>query len=249
MERKSRMIASVMVLAVILFSVSCRKVFEHWPKGHGNGIACKIKKVIFPDFVKNYYYSSKGLLDSIIRVPEVGFYGTALTFFKYDHKNRLIEYAEYYERDPEFYVQIHHYKYQGNRIVQDTGFYQIAGVYTQVTDLEYDAFGRIIRETGIYWTEENPSLIEPTPEMKYAYNSDGNRYKIWFDGNLTTINDWDDKVNPLLTDPVLQFIGRGYSINNELPGPTSYNDKGLPLTYPEDELDPFSAIGYEYNCK
>jgi len=109
----------------------------------------------------NYYYGHKGLLDSIIRMPEEGIYGTALTFFKYDQQKRLIEYAEYYERDPEFYVQIHHYKYVGNRVAQDTVFYRIATAHTQVIDLEYDQVGRIIKESGIVWNDTAHQTSSP----------------------------------------------------------------------------------------
>lgn len=237
------------MFAVIVFFVSCQKILEHWPKGQGNQVDCKIKKVIYPDFELKYYYGSKGLLDSIIRSPENSFYGTDVTFLKYDQQKRLVEYAAYYSRDPDDYVEIHHYKYAGNRVLQDTGFFRIAGVYTQVLDLEYDIVGRIIKTSGISWTEENPSLIEPSYTMKYAYDNNGNLNKVWFNDILTTYDQFDNKVNFLRTDQVLQFLGRNYGMNNSLPGPTSYNNKGLPTTFVGDPIDPYSATGIEYKCK
>ncbi|HMF71399.1 MAG TPA: hypothetical protein VK616_07975 [Flavitalea sp.] len=72
---------------------------------------------------------------------------------------------------------------------------------------------------------------------------------MWFNDELDIHDEFDNKVNVLRTDPVLQFIRRNYSMNNQLPGPTSYNNMGLPLTYNEDQNDPYSAIAFEYTCK
>ena len=249
MERISRIIKLGTMLAIIVFFVSCQKLLDHWPKGHGNKVDCKIKKVIYPEFEYNYYYGSKGLLDSIIRVPEDSYIPRGNSFFKYDQQNRLIEYAEYYDRDPEHYIAIHHYKYSGNRIVQDTGFIRIAAAYTEVLDIEYDFLGRITKTSGITWVDEDPSNITPSYSMRYGYDDNGNRNKIWFNDDLSTYDNFDDKVDYIRTDPVLQFIYRDYNKNNSLPGPTSYNDKGLPITFAGVADDPYSFTAIEYNCE
>jgi len=249
MERISRIIRLGTMFAIIVFFVSCQKVLDHWPKGHGNQVDCKIKKLIYSDFEYNYYYGPKGLLDSIIRVPEDSYLPRGNAFLKYDQQNRLIEYAEYYDRDPQDYISIHHYKYAGNRIVQDTGFIRIAAAYTEVLDIEYDFWGRITKTSGFSWIENDPSTPIPSVTMRYAYNDDGNKNKVWFNDDLTTYDNFDDKVNYVRTDPVLEFLFRNYSKNNALPGPTSYNDKGLPITFAGDVNDPYLFTGIEYNCK
>ncbi len=131
-------------------------------------------------------------------------------------------------------------------MVQDTLFSKTLGAATIVEDLEYDSHNRIVGITGISWYDDRPSLIEPLEPKAYEYNNKGNISRETGNGYSWEYPDYDDKVHPWNTDPVLQFIFRDYSKNNRLPGPTSYNDQGLPLTYPGDDSRPGSAV--EYDC-
>jgi hypothetical protein len=40
---------------------------------------------------------------------------------------------------------------------------------------------------------------------------------------------YDNKINPRRTNKIWMFVDKDYSANNPIPGPTAYNELGLPL--------------------
>jgi hypothetical protein len=164
-------------------------------------------------------------------------------FFIYDAQNRL---REYQKRYGEFVVERHQYGYNANsQIVKDTFTSREAGVhYIGISTIEYDALGRVIKET-IVNTFNDSGPLDPTRRPTYTYDSRG---------NLAVANwkssSYDNKINPLRQSPVFQFVLRNYSMNNAAVQP-KYNSIGLPLSaHPSNDLLFNSQVTYKiiYDC-
>jgi hypothetical protein len=165
-------------------------------------------------------------------------------YFIYDSKNRL---REYHKRYADFIVERHQYGYNANnQIVKDTATSREAGAfYISVSTIEYDAKGRVIKET-IVNTFNDGGPLEPTRRPTYTYDSRG---------NLAVANwkssSYDYKVNPLQQNPVFQFIFRNYSVNNAAVQP-KYNSLGEPLSaFPSNDYFFNSDVTYQivYDCQ
>jgi hypothetical protein len=252
MMKNFRQFAWLPILAMLMFLTGCQKLVDKWWHDHPGEVGCKIKKMIKkvdssnPPITALFYYSSKGNLDSIITDVELGSVGPAYFYFKYDHKNRLIEYNTYYERSPEWYYELHKYVYTGNKITTDSAQIQVAGQYSEVRNLTYDSQGRVAGETGTATAEGS---TEPLTPKTYTYDSNG---------NLEGVPDanYDDKVSFLRTDKVLMFTQRNYSRNNIKPA-LGYNAAELPSGFEFLESESpeygFNHLGtpdtIEYYCK
>jgi hypothetical protein len=153
--------------------------------------------------------------------------GTAFPnhFFFYDSKGRLIEYQQ---RWGETYIhEFHFYKYNSaNQIIIDSAIRSDANAaypYVDVSTIEYDNLGRVVKETIVNIKNGNAPLNR-TRRPTYTYD---------VRGNLAVANwkssSYDNKINPLRQNPVFQFIHRNYSMNNAAVQP-KYNSIGLPLS-------------------
>src|SRR5688572_1342540 len=141
-------------------------------------------------------------------------------FFIYDAKNRL---REYHKRYSSFVVERHQYGYNAsNQIVKDTFTSREAGVhYIGISTIEYDAMGRVIKET-IVNTFNDSGPLDPIRRPTYTYDSRGNVAVAGWKSSS-----YDYKINPLRQSPVFQFILRNYSMNNAAVQP-KYNSRGFP---------------------
>jgi hypothetical protein len=252
MIKKFKHFAWLPVLALMTLLTGCQKLVDKWWHDHPGDIGCKIKKMVKkvdsgnPPITALFYYSKKGNLDSIITDTEIGSVGPSYFYFKYDHKNRLVEYNTYYERSPEWYYELHKYVYTGNKITTDSVKVQVAGEYTEVRNLTYDGQGRVTGETGTATAEGSTSDITP---VTYTYDSDGNLQEV-------TGANYDDKVSYLRTDKVLMFTQRNYSMNNIKPA-LGYNAQELPTGFEFLESESpeygFDVMGtpdsIDYYCK
>lgn len=248
MNKKS---LGVLALSTILLFSSCKKFIDKYFPGHGNDKeTCRITEVSQMSFVAEInrtgkFHYSKGLLDSVTFDIFMGSSGAQFYYFKYDNNKRLIEYSADYSREPGDYYIRHKYVYSDNKIIRDTMFVREAGTYTQVKELEYDSQGRVIKEDVVLIEADGVPQNEPQEPNIYEYNEDGNLVQEEY------MDAYDDKVNFLRTNPVLQFVQRNYSKNNRIPA-NSYNEDGLPLSFDVAPIGGFLQwplpIAIKYKC-
>lgn len=168
-------------------------------------------------------------------------------YFFYDTNNRLIEYQQRW--GDEYVLQYHYFFYnQKGQIIKDSTIYaDCCGNLPRenVSTIEYDLQGRVIRETIInIRNDEGP--LEKIRRPTYTYDSRGN----------LAVNGWksssyDYKINPLRQNQIFQFIHRNYSMNNASVQP-KYNSKGLPLTSLPSNDAFFNGVGMTkiiYDCQ
>ena len=165
-------------------------------------------------------------------------------YFIYDAQNRL---REYQKRYGSFVVELHQYGYNANnQIIKDTLTSKEAGVhYIAIITIEYDAMGRVIKET-IVNTFNDSGPLDPVRRPTYTYDSRGNLAVAGWKSSS-----YDNKVNPLQQSAVLQFIHRNYSVNNAAVQ-AKYNSKGEPLSaHPSNDVFFNSIVTYQivYDCQ
>jgi len=208
---------------------------------------CKIRR-IYQDvgygFVETalFSYNKAGNPYSIIYANNGT--GNPNHYFIYDSNNRLTEWRKMYGG---FIVQHHFYKYNSvNQIVYDSTISREAGTYyVTVSAIEYDAMGRVIKET-IRNTFNLDGPLSPTRRPTYTYD---NRSNIGVLGWKSS--SYDYKINPLRQNPIFQFLMRNYSMNNPAPQ-ASYNSRGLPLSlHPSNDAFFNSYVTYKivYDCQ
>ena len=188
---------------------------------------CKIRR-IYQLYLPNmratalFTYNGAGNPYSVVYTP--GGTGVHDHYFFYDAKNRLKEYRLMWS----FYLdEIHYYRHNAqNQIVIDSAIYSDAnGSYplVNVSTLEYDVLGRVVKETIVNIKNGNETL-NPTRRPTFTYDSRGNLAVAGWKSSS-----YDFKINPLRQSPVFQFIMRNYSMNNAAPQ-AKYNSIGLPLS-------------------
>lgn len=168
-------------------------------------------------------------------------------YFFYDSRHRL---KEYQLKWGQFYVhQYHYYRYNNkDQIIVDSTLISDANAaypYVYVSTIEYDALGRVSRETVVNLKNGDlplNSIHRPT----YTYDARG---------NLGVINwkssSYDYKINPLRQNRVFQFIFRNYSMNNATVQP-KYNSLGLPLSLrPNNDrfFNGYEVLKIIYDCQ
>jgi hypothetical protein len=229
MKYKFSLSATAFFLFFLFYLSGCVKKDLHPSPPQGGNISCKISKIAYlsPDNglvdTLTFTYNAFGNPTYIKQLsPDEGRH--SLLFF-YDNTNRLVQYKELYGDE---YAAASWSLYQfangSSRPYLDTtydfpdpdtgstppAFFN--GLFT--TTYSYDAQGRLNQ------TVEKSTDGFFTDSATYLYNSSGN----------LTGNTYDDKINFLRTDPVLQFISRNYSQNNSLTNVVidAYNTSGLP---------------------
>jgi len=228
----------VIGICIVVF-YSCNKVHDVSLKRF-----CRIEMVMgytfYDSAVPRYFKYNRW--DNPIRVAFDDSPGTGTPFydFFYDDNQRLIRFEEF---------ESHNYTYNEKGLaIIDTIFSGYAGGDFRFEEkLIYDDQDRIIKtikklyraaETPTSPPDDNPDLgVENITE--YNYDSNGNLIR---EGVV-----YDRKVNPHRTNKVWMLVDKDYSMNNPLPGPTQYNQLGLPLNN-IGFLD-YSAAEVIYNCK
>jgi hypothetical protein len=167
-------------------------------------------------------------------------------YFYYDAQNRLKQWNLTYAGFP---IVLHFYKYNSaNQIVTDSAHYINAGNgelgAIRISTLEYDAAGRVIKET-IRNTFKVDGPLEQTRRPTYTYDVRGNLAVAGWKSSS-----YDNKINPLRQNAIFQFIHRNYSMNNAAPQP-KYNSLGEPLSM-KPTNDPFfnyhETLKVIYDC-
>lgn len=189
---------------------------------------CKIRRIyqqLSPLSLETalFTYNSAGNPYSVIYSHS----GTSLAnhHFYYDSKNRL---KEYQLRWGDTYIhEFHFYRYNyKNQIIVDSVISSDANgayPYVNVSTIEYDNMGRVVKETIVNIKNGNEPLNRirrPT----YTYDARGNLAVAYWKSSS-----YDYKINPLRQNPIFQFIFRNYSMNNAAVQP-KYNSIGLPLS-------------------
>jgi hypothetical protein len=159
--------------------------------------------------------------------------------FTYDGKGKLSGYDIF---DGNYAFTHHSYGYMGNRITIDTMYTDLSEQLVQVSQLQYDNAGRIIKE-DVHVIEKDFTPVSEISTKMYSYDGHGNLVS-------SIVSAYDDKVSFLSTDPLWMFIHRNYSRNNPL-GATGYNSKNLPLGFNEPGyvfLDYSQPLEIQYSC-
>jgi hypothetical protein len=226
---KKNLRVTVLSLAVAISFSTCTKIGVRWPHGHDNPIIereiCRITKIRQAQTDRDpartgvFYYSDKGNLDSVVFDMQ-----GLVHYWRYDLTNRLLEYRETYNHDLSQFKTLHRYASVGDKVVRDTTWLEGASGYIiQVWTLEYDNKGRVVRETGIRIDDEAYGAVLPV--RTYRYDKDGNLQDADYD------HQYDEEINYLRTNKVLQFVHRNYSMNNIVNFVFGYNSYGLPLVH------------------
>jgi hypothetical protein len=251
----SQVTSLALLLIAILFSNSCHKTdlpCADPRNGNTDFRQCVIQKIgdgLESPFARRLTITYNSRRDPVTAEPTYVGTGSPRWVFYYDKKGRLITYAGLYDNGAFEFWHNYHYDHL-DRIVSDTnyGFGPIGQLdqaygwrHAQIT---YDRLNRVISQS---LTSSHP-IIDPPYTATFTYNAAG---------NLGTNNaNYDDKVNPLLTNKIWRFLARDYSVNNYGTA-TTYNEKGLPLHFSGDILafsyDSFwqiyaSPITIEYDC-
>jgi hypothetical protein len=260
MKYKFPLPALAALLAFLIYFSSCTK--KHLPPSQGNNtVSCRISKMIFlqgefnlPDTLV-FAYDANG---NLISMRHSHVTDTQIdVVLSYDSHNRLVEYKRQISPgNTQDWVKIN--PIGGNQPVADSDYQYPDPDFGatpperyDVLDLanyQYDVKGRIIHTTDRFIDVVGADTIN----TDYIYTSQG---------NLTGLT-YDDKVNYLRTNPVLQYLLRDYSQNNELSDTEidSYNENGLPThllhsTFPANiKLFDFFGFGVgketyiEYEC-
>ncbi len=196
---------------------------------------CKIRRIyqehVWPGVLQTalFSYNKAGNPYSVIYANS----GTAYPnhFFIYDNLNRLKEYRLLWSG----YLHEHHfYRHNSqNQIIIDSFIRSDANgsyPYAAVSTIEYDAAGRVVKET-IVNIKNGESPLQPTRRPTYTYDNRGNLGVLGWKSSS-----YDYKINPLRQSPVFQFILRNYSMNNAAVQ-SRYNSLGLPLSMnPSNDL-------------
>lgn len=240
---------AVMFVATLPFS-GCRRIIDRIFNGNQNVVGdCRISKIIQEDTLSNevrtgiVYYNDRNDPDSVIFETQV--YGPVYFYFTYNDAGQLVEYREMYSREPADYYAWHKYISVNGIVVQDTARIRVAGQSTEVRNIQYDANGRVVKETNHLIELDNAPWDEERTPFTYYYDEFGN-----LNGDRYV---YDGKVNFLRTNKVWMFTQRNYSMNNRFEAST-YNERGLPLTF-EPEKAPYFLLAYaaitrvEYECE
>jgi hypothetical protein len=229
MKKINSVLISIIIMMLLIPFSSCQKIidriFNHHPEPLYNCTITQVKQSI-DGGVENIrtgivYNNQHGDPDSVIFDIETGSAGAHLFYFKYDAAHRLVEYSGWYSRREGDYYFLHHYGYEGNKIIYDTTQWQQAGKWTRMGILEYDAQDRVIKENfRDTLLDDVPGTSSDFPPATYSYDANG---------NLTGAT-YDNKINFLRTNNVWMFTQRNYSKNNP-EGATGYNDRDLPLGF------------------
>lgn len=249
--KKILYIFSISISVIFIFQLSsCIKAPDPFNPGDADNVynGCRIKQIVtagqYASFTRIFTYNSDN--DPLSETGTLGLVhggtGNPDLTFKYDNRHRLIEFAGLYANG--YYEYLHHYTYQGNRILIDTvsifGLYggplpppgQVAYGY-----LRYDKLNRVVQDS-FFTPGPNSSLV-----INYVYDANG---------NLVTDNAYDNKLNPRRTNKIWMFIDRNYSVNNPVAA-SAYNSSGLPLHLNLFGVFLFSGYGgstdITYECK
>lgn len=245
MRNNTTIILSVTV--IIFCFAGCYKIKDHWYPVHQKPQKefnlCRITEIqqsagpLVSNRTGTFYYSSNGNLDSVV-FDDRGI----VHYWKYDDRNVLVEYRDAFNHDITDFITLHKYASENGRVIRDTTWLEGASGYiVQVWSLEYDTKGRVIRETGFRIDDEAPGAV--LPDRVYSYNEEG---------NLADGGTYDNEVNFLRTNKVLQFVHRNYSMNNQSTFVLGYNQYKLPVGFRRLENGSFlkgeMPIKLHYSC-
>lgn len=208
---------------------------------------CKIRRIHQVDFngptTALFSYNRVGNPYSVLYSD--GGTGVHDHYFFYDAKNRLTEYRLTWGG----YIHQRHFYWHNsiNQIVKDSAVYRnccgpIEAI--NVSTLEYDAKGRIVKETIVNKYNADGPLL-PTHRPTFTYDSRGNLAVAGWKSSS-----YDYKINPLRQNAIFQFIHRNYSMNNAAVQP-KYNSLGLPLSMkPTNDsfFNEFETLRVVYDC-
>jgi hypothetical protein len=188
---------------------------------------CKIRRIYQTDGSAGrvsalFSYNKAGNPNSILYSN--GGTGVHDHYFIYDSKNRLTEWRLTWG----FYNhQQHYYSHnEKDQIVKDSAIFRNccgSDVAETVSTIEYDASGRVVKETIVNTKNENGPLSKTT-RPTYTYDNRGNLGVAGWKSSS-----YDNKINPLRQNQVFQFVMRNYSMNNAAPQ-AKYNSLGMPLS-------------------
>ena len=224
MRKNAAIILSVM--AIIYSFTGCNKLMDKWyveyqsPQKNYN--LCRIIEIyqnagpLTRGRTGTFYYSPNGNLDSVV-FDDRGI----VHYWKYDGQNVIVEYRDAFDHDLTDFITLHKYASENGRVVRDTTWLEGASGYiVQVWTIHYDDKGRVIRETGVRIDDEAPGAV--LDDRVYLYNEEG---------NLVNGGTYDNEINFLRTNKVLQFVHRNYSMNNMSAFVLGYNEFHLPVGF------------------
>lgn len=243
------LIAGSLISILFLPFHSCHKIEElelDMRNGNADLKQCVIKEVDFQfmegqipgvgtNQLKITYNSTK---DPVAMIPNVIDDGSPSRAFYYDKHGRLTSFVGILQNGAfEFW---HNYIYdKKDRIVGDSLYMfgapgNLGNALTkEYSQLSYDYLSRITREIKFF--DFTPPFQPDT--INYQYDAAGN-----LDGAIVQ---YDNNVNPLLTNKIWRFLDRDYSVNNSVKA-TAFNEHRLPILYSNTTGGPEMGL-FEYN--
>jgi len=256
------------ILVSSILAGGCEKIIDQIHKngkGDTDYKACSIRQITFTSptsdessaFPAHYNFTYNKLGNPVSVINDHVATGNPNLFFKYDNRNRLIEFIQpfgdlsgnnayntwerysYNSKD-----QIDHITGYGFGLLQD-GVPQ-PGVYYFEADIKYDVQNRVIADTGSVFAR---GVFAYNYGVHFTYDKSGNLVRS-YPGVV-----YDNKLNFHRTNKIWMFISRDYSVNNPFIA-TQYNDHGLPVVFTTMYMESFGIMApssgnvvVDYWCK
>jgi len=233
----------------VLFLPSCSKFrdqIKHHPEDIGK--CCQIKSATaylgqsYQQF--DFTYDSSGKPVTMFAQNPTGFQYFHL-YMLYDEMGRLKVFTTLGDM-----WQAYGYP-SPNTIIDSFSYTSDTSSFLYATTITLDSKGRAIRYSYLSTGSQIPPTITDV-----SYDSRGNA--------ITPGVTYDDKINPLQTNKILQLLGRDYSRNNQIAtvggvrtSPVAYNKYGLPTQFkrPATALqyllflwDGYDSLSIKYSC-
>jgi len=230
--KKLLFICCRIVLIIGLFQLAgCQKLIDGvFRRYNDNPTTCKIDTLryqVYIDFPSShavFYNNRLGDPDSVIYDRHPTWAKGQFYYFKYDQRFRLVGFTANYDRNPDNYFFRHTYVYsdEGKIIVDTVRIREESTTRTIKFELQYDAEGRVIAETGhLLQSDRVPEPMISPFTILYEYDEQGNL--------SGAVDEYGTVVNFLRTSSILMFTERNYSKNAA--GGGNANEQNLPTSF------------------
>lgn len=230
--KKMSMLSSLSLLLILVQMSSCRKNADLADNGSLSLTTaenastpdlslCKLRSIL-QDYggIKNTGNFTYANGNPVKVIYDINGTGSPNHYFFYDKNKRLVEYRLTYQ-DGSIVAEKHRYGYVNGKRTQDTLTLYEGGIVRFVSTLTYDNQGRIIKESKKN-TRNDQGVLQPTTNKTFTYDNQGNLGVLGWPASK-----YDNKICPLRTHEIFQFIMRNYSQNNPAVQ-KRYNSIGLP---------------------
>lgn len=237
---------------ILLFMSSCSK-FRDQIKHHPDDIGkcCRIESVTayLGQSFQQFDFSYDSLGNPVSYISQYPTFQYLDLHMQYDENGRLKSYSDPSLGEPMWQS----YTYPSpDTIIDSFSYSPDPSSYLYTTTITLDDKGRAVRYSLVNETGTAPPIVTDV-----SYDRRGNA--------IIPGVTYDDKINPLQTNKILQLLGRDYSQNNPIDSmagvrtsPSAYNKYGLPTKFkrPSNFMrqllflwDGYDSLSIKYSCE